>query len=261
MLPSAGRIACSRCFASEATFNRSVEERDGWRITNNPLAWGSREPKVIVLGFSKGPNQIQKLLYSHHNDIAYAGSRKNVGKILAGVGLLSEAPDNSSVISHLIAEREGPYHFGSLVRCTVERREGDVWKGSGGGMLDKFVATPFGDRITKNCCDEFLKEVKAPLVVMFGLGTGLNYVRSCKKLFEAVLGGSWRSINEVAYTNGAINVVHVEHFASQGSLIPEWLGERGTDRHRYCTQARTAVKTALSEADLASLRDYASRFA
>lgn len=34
-----------------------------------------------------------------------------------------------------------------------------------------------------------------------------------------------REINEIAYEDDRITVVHVEHFASQGDLIPQWLGE------------------------------------
>jgi len=30
----------------------------------------------------------------------------------------------------------------------------------------------------------------------------------------------------IPYTDGQITVVHVEHFASRGNLIPNWLGER-----------------------------------
>ncbi|MGC5198540.1 hypothetical protein, partial [Aphanothece microscopica] len=109
-----------------------------------------------------------------------------------------------------------------------------------------------------NCCSEFLKSTTAPLVVMFGLGSRLNYVQACKALFSKVLGGSWRSVNEVAYTNGALTVVHVEHFASQGRLIPEWLGQLNTARHQYCVQAREAIKAALSPQDLSNVRNHAA---
>ena len=30
--------------------------------------------------------------------------------------------------------------------------------------------------------------------------------------------------NQVAYTDGSVVVVHVEHFAAQGALVPDWLG-------------------------------------
>jgi hypothetical protein len=40
-------------------------------------------------------------------------------------------------------------------------------------------------------------------------------------------------------------VVHVEHFASQGALIPNWLGERDHPRAEYGRLAREATDQAL----------------
>lgn len=78
-LPSHGRVDCSICF-EEATpqFDHSYAEGDSWRIKSNPLSWGSAQPEVLVLGFSKGPIQSGALAQTHHDDIAYKGGRTNV---------------------------------------------------------------------------------------------------------------------------------------------------------------------------------------
>lgn len=58
-----------------------------------------------------------------------------------------------------------------------------------------------------------------------------------------------RKVNEVAYEDEGVVVVHVEHFRSQGNLIPKWLGdgEHTRDpRSRLGQQAREAVNCALS---------------
>ena len=87
-LPEHGRIECTDCFSQKAvTFDHSKESDAGWRITANPLAWGNRTAEVVVLGFSKGPTQAGALASTPHNESAYMGSRLNVGKILAHVGL------------------------------------------------------------------------------------------------------------------------------------------------------------------------------
>ena len=57
-----------------------------------------------------------------HDEIAYKGSRGNLGKILKHVGLLKSqvGEDLGQLVSRLIANRHGRFHFGSLIRCTVE---------------------------------------------------------------------------------------------------------------------------------------------
>jgi hypothetical protein len=124
----------------------------------------------------------------------------------------------------------------------------NAWKGSGGGMLDKFVATNFGKAVSANCTAQFLKKLptKTKLVVMFGMGSKLNYVGESFELLKKVRGGQWHMINDVAYTDGKVTVVHVEHFASQGALIPQWLGERNHERSRYGVMAAEAVASTMN---------------
>ena len=251
-LPVHGRVSCTRCFSGcgPVEFD-STQRGDGdWRITNNPLSWGNAQPEVVVLGFSKGPTQAGALGRSAHDEIAYKGSRGNVAKILAHVGLLQceSQEDPKAAVDALIADRQGRFHFGSLVRCTVERREKDIWKGSGGGMLDKFNATLFGRDVAANCTKQFLGGLPSStrLIVMFGMGSKGNYVRASFDLYQRARPGPWRWINDVAYTDGAITVVHVEHFASQGPLIPQWLGERDHPRQRLGAMAQSAIRVALA---------------
>ena len=53
-------------------------------------------------------------------------------------------------------------------------------------------------------------------------------------------------INEVAYSNGKVTFVHVEHFKSQGALIPNWLGINDHPRARLGRLAKEAVQQALA---------------
>lgn len=247
-LPSHGRVPCSLCHSSSAPqFDVTKRTEGDWRITANPLSWGSTAPEVVVLGFSKGPTQAGALTTTPHDEIAYKGSRLNVGKILAHIGLIpaSSPAELKKVVDNLIADRSGRLHFASLVRCTVERfdRKSASWKGSGGRMLDKFLATPFGNSVATNCATTFLHDLpqETRLVVMFGLGSNLNYVSSAYWLFRRARPGSWKKINSVSYTDGVITVVHVEHFASQGALIPNWLGENDHPRSSLGRLSKAAV--------------------
>lgn len=248
-LPSHGRVSCSLCHGDSAPqFDVSKRTEGDWRITANPLSWGSTRPEIVVLGFSKGPTQAGALASTPHDQIAYKGSRLSVGKILAHVGLIpGDEPEKlRKHVDRLIADKSGRFHFASLIRCTVERydRKSTSWKGSGGGMLDKFIATPFGTSVATNCTTTFLRDLpeETRLVVMFGLGTGMNYVTSAYGLFRRARPGNWKMINSVAYTDGNITVVHVEHFASQGALIPNWLGENSHPRANLGRLSKAAVE-------------------
>lgn len=252
VLPEHGRVPCSVCFhPRQIEFDRTRLEGDGWRITANPLAWGNSRPEVVVLGFSKGPTQAGALARAPHEHIAYKGSRKNVGKILAHVGLLRPSdPDTlAGEVDRLIADQAGRFHFASFIRCTVERFDSkkNQWSGSGGGMLDRFLQTDFGARVAGNCSRQFLAQLpdSVKLVLMFGLGTKLNYVDAAYSQFRKVRGGAWRWLNQVAYTDDKIVVVHLEHFASQGPLIPNWLSELIHPRGELGIQARQAVSATL----------------
>jgi hypothetical protein len=194
------------------------------------------------------------LTASRHEDIPFKGSRKAVGKILAHIGLIprGDADTLKRTIDQLLDDKVGRFHFGSLIRCTVERHDSEsrTWKGSGGGMLDRFVATPFGQEVAGRCTKRFLADLPMAtrLVVLFGLGTRLKYVAAARKLIERARPGNWRTLNEVAYTDGKVTFVHVEHFASQGALIPNWLGENNHARARLGILAREAVQHALGSA-------------
>lgn len=160
-------------------------------------------------------------------------------------------------MDRLIADRNGRFAWGSLIRCTVQRNEGGEWKGSGGGMLDRFVATSFGRDIAGNCASRFLGKLpsETKLVILFGLGTKNGYVSEARKLIQrARPSRAWRTVNEVAYADDAITFVHVEHFASQGRLIPDWCGEPNPKKGNAIS-GRAMLGQYAFEAVQAALRD------
>src|SRR5437764_5551522 len=88
-LPDHGRIACSLCHGGGAIiFDRTQRTQENWRITANPLGWGNPNAEIVLLGFSKGPTQASSLAATPHDEIAYKGSRLQVGKILVHLGLI-----------------------------------------------------------------------------------------------------------------------------------------------------------------------------
>ena len=79
-------------------------------------------------------------------------------------------------------------------------RKANIWKGSGGGMLDKFMAAPFGKEVAGQCTSRFLSDLPRAtrLAILFGLGTRGNYVTAARALIQKARGGTWRTVNEVA---------------------------------------------------------------
>ena len=247
-LPTHGRVQCAICHEGKTYgFDQTVTGDGDWRITNNPLAWGCSEPEVVVLGFSKGPTQAGALASAAHDQIAFKGGRTNLAKILHHLRLI-ERPD-STIVDQAISDRSGKFHFGSLVRCTVERQDARKgWTGTGGGMLDRFVETDFGRLVVTSCAKAHLSRLPARtrVVIMLGLGSNLGYVRAARAAIEQARPGRWRTLSEVAYADEQIVVVHTEHFQSQGALLPNWLSEDRHPRGRWGLMAREAVARAMA---------------
>ena len=52
-LPPHGHIACRRCFTADGPSQMIGK----WQMVNDPTAWGSTTPVILILGFSKGFTQ------------------------------------------------------------------------------------------------------------------------------------------------------------------------------------------------------------
>lgn len=130
--PEHGRMACTACFSGEqAEWGRAEQAVDGWMLEHNPLHWGASNPRILVLGFSKGARQSKALLDTPVNDIPYRGFRTNLSKALQVLGLLSA---DDRVDSHIHAD-EPDWAFASMSRCSISaidpetgesRKSGDV---------------------------------------------------------------------------------------------------------------------------------------
>ena len=253
-LPAQGASIASSC-GYVTGFNRPayVSDDKAWCIRWNPLAWGNVEPEILVLGFSKGPTQVcalEKPEYQHDR-IAFMRSLPQVGKILAHIEVVCvpEDGDYGKMIYHHICNRNGRFHFGSLVRCAVERKdEKGGWKG-GHGKLDEFLNSDFGKEVAGNCASQFLCKLpaKTKLVIVFGCDT--DYIQAVRKLIQDTRGRKLNEMKEVAYTDGKVTFVHVVHFTAPYDEIPDWLGENDSndeEKGRRGRLAKEVVKLALA---------------
>lgn len=218
-LPKHGRIACGRCFGGNSVDwgHTSYEPGDGWSVINNPMAWGSRTPSILVLGFSKGGNQNDEILERHHNEVAFRGGRANLSKILETLGL----KPSHRTIDQLIAEPQGDFAFGSLVRCSVKKRDGDGWLMSGKDIMSSCLRDRQMGTVISNCISEFLSDLPASVRLVVMLGNDIKYIEGCYSAISENRPGTKR-INAVAYGDERVVFAHAVHFKAQGATIPEW---------------------------------------
>lgn len=119
LFPTHGRIACRLCW--EDLPGKVVHEFTGgqFQFRNNPGAWGGRNPKIAVLGQTKGMTQSDLVDASRpgpsFDAAAFAGSRPALLSILKGIGLCG----GISSLDHLMKEDCLDWHWGSLIRCSL----------------------------------------------------------------------------------------------------------------------------------------------
>jgi len=220
LLPAHGRISCGYCFpGGKAEWGRSSAESAGWRLDNNPMAWGSRNPKILVLGFSKGPRQSDDLVTRRHEDIAFAGGRKNLQMILAALGIMPKG----ITVDQLIANPNGDYAFGSLIRCSVSKFDDNrgVWLKTGKEITSSCLRDPASAIVAQQCAKRFLSHLPPRLRLVIMLGNDIRYIEGCRSTIMNVRAGT-REFNSVAYRDSQVMFVHAVHFAAQGAIVPDW---------------------------------------
>jgi hypothetical protein len=83
-----GKIYCHDCFKGSRS---QIKPHPKWLLRNDPGAWGSQQPAILILGFSKGATQTDIYQHGSFDDIAFGGvqTRCNLTNILHSVNLLS----------------------------------------------------------------------------------------------------------------------------------------------------------------------------
>jgi len=172
-----------------------------------------------VLGFSKGPTQVKAYDNGPFEEVAFAGSRERLKKILLTLGLLHETEN----IDLKFREEEKELAFASLIRCSIARIDEKTLKViTGGPMILKAFQEPEPKRLITNCAKQFLESlpVRLRLIVMLGVQDG--YISECRKLMNELYQGQIKSINPVAYSNSQMMFVHATHPSPQNGWFDKW---------------------------------------
>jgi hypothetical protein len=201
--PTHGPISCTSCFPHGFVPSGSLVA-DGWRIDNNPGYWGSSEPEVLVLGFSKGANQSRSMPF---DQVAFNNARSNLREILTALRIVGPADD----IDACFTSAGTKLGFASIIRCGLGM-EIEPGKYATSGDVVRTAVSP-GSPVRKffdNCTRRFLGALPKSVITVVFLGLDRPYVEAVYERMKE-LHPSIRRLSELAYSTEMTTFVHVVH--------------------------------------------------
>jgi hypothetical protein len=220
-LPPHGRITCRKCFTTE----RDVEEIALWQAVNDPGAWGSDQPTVLVLGFSKGFTQADAYRSGNFEAIPFKKMRPRLTDALRRLGVLS----STEIIDTKFSAAESDFAFGSLVRCSLSRlNEKERKRECTGAVMPKAFTEPVRVMV-RRCAETYLTNLPASLRLVIMLGSGDPYIEGCRNLVQSIYGAGFENINEVAYQTPGVVWIHIAHPSGMNGFFKPWMNGSQSD--------------------------------
>jgi hypothetical protein len=222
MLSTHGKISCRACFANAQ--GDVVTPHPAWRMVNDPGAWGSSNPDFLVLGFSKGATQAGIYKKKRFEDIAFAGMRPRLTQALQAMGVLTDRETSDQKIS----DPESNVAFGSLIRCSVSRRDEkataksgtDVYACTGPLISKSFDEIP---NIVRTCALTYLTSLPKSVRIVFFLGNTDSYVKNCQRLIQDMFPGDFFRFNSMAVKADGRFWIHLAHPSRLNGHFNDWL--------------------------------------
>jgi hypothetical protein len=185
-----GPMACERCWLGCKTREKFVGPNDKYRIVNDPGYWGATNPRVLVLGMSKGNTQASVMNDSYADGtfdmVAFMGFRDRLLKVLHAMGLMHK---DTSIDHHLTAQ-ETDWGFASILRCSLTVKtynpKKNIWQYSAesGGVISS-MKNEFQPWMV-NCIDEHLTRLSKRTRLVIMLGNAENYFKALEPAMRAV---------------------------------------------------------------------------
>lgn len=240
-LPPHGPMSCRRCFPG--SINTPLI-RGRWQAINDPGAWGSQTPRVLVLGFSKGFTQANAYANGNFEDIPFKGMRRRLTEMLQSLGVLPETDE----VGGKFAPGEKDFAFGSLVRCSLARRDNSGKLGCTGPIMPKAFVEEVAS-VTRTCAETYLTKIPDRTKLVLMLGTADSYVGSCMALIRSLHPSTFGRLNSMSYRASGSVFVHVSHPSGSNGHHSAWMsGGAGTKSGAKRKQAEVGVQAALGVA-------------
>lgn len=238
-LPSHGPIHCRKCWGG--TSENILTTPDGrFRVVNDPGAWGSSDPEVLVLGISKGFTQAREFARGEFDSVPFKNCRQRLKAILVSVGLMNAGTN----IDAAMTAAESRYAWGSVVRCSLSG-----WNASkgafGAGTPQVLPAFKHQDarRFLDGCTRRFLAELPRRTKVVCLLGNDDRYIETLAAVLNGMHKGQYQRVNPVVHRVGGTLWVHVAHPSPGNGYFSAFLNDpasSGQGRKRHLAQ--TAIQ-------------------
>ncbi len=209
-----GWQACRNCHST----NSDLRVEGPWHLRANPGYWGTSEPKVLVLGFSKGATQISASQSGNFDGVAFAGMRPRLRQVLdaLGIDLGTESVDQAlSASSRWLGAA-------SLIRCGLSL-DIDGKLTTSGTIMPKAASAAFTRQVMRSCVEQHLSPLPASVEKVVMLGTTDAYIKGVKALMADQF-ADYREINEVAFTAQGRIWVFAAHPSPANGEFKHWLG-------------------------------------
>ena len=250
MLPAHGRIDCRQCL-SGCDYTQEMDSR--FLVTNNPCAWGSQNPMVMVLGQTKGATQNEALDEAHSEEdftrVAFDGSRPALFALLRSLGLCMHVQN----LDPLFEETENDWHWGSFIRCSVMGKSSKKpgWH-SGSPEVSPLYKAPEAGALPRTCVKEHLSTLPPRLKLVLMLGNSNAHIKNVQSALAQTHSIVKIPKNEMAYIAGGVMWVHILHPSPAAIAYRQQFiaADPRTTQGVKALQARAAINMALKGADL-----------
>lgn len=204
---------CRKCF----TDSESTLALGDWRLVNNPGYYGSSDPEILVLGFSKGANQNRVAAKGNFDEIAFAKARHRLTAVLDALKVM---PADRG-IDDLMTAREKKFGIASLVRCSFCKMKGGTCKTSGDVIPSAFTNVSTLE-IIQRCTSTFLGNLSTSVRLVILLGTQEAYINKTKLAFMEIY-PDFRSLNPVAFRGGGALWIYAAHPSPGNGHFESWI--------------------------------------
>jgi hypothetical protein len=233
-LPPHGRIACRSCFSGDG----EIQAIGKWQMVNDPGAWGSATPKILVLGFSKGFTQASAYRTGRFEDIPFKDMRPRLTEELRLLGVLGPA---ESVDGKMVPS-ERDLAFGSLVRCSLSRMNDNSSLECTGKVMPKAFNEEISSRL-RRCAEAFLTLLPPTVRLVLMLGTTDSYVEGCRGVIRSLYGPRFSDINSISYRTDDVVWTHISHPSGLNGHHPAWMaGDPSSKPGRKRNLAMDAIR-------------------
>lgn len=208
-----GWQACRACHAP----GQDLHIENEWHLRANPGYWGSSSPKILVLGFSKGANQIAAAASGDFDGVAFVKMRLRLQQVLDTLGIDLEG----QTIDQALSAEGRVLGAASLIRCGLSlMKDGKLV--TSGTIMPMAARSPFTRHVMATCVSHHLYPLPVSVQTVVLLGTTDAYVKSVKDLMRGRF-SDYRDINHVVFSAQGRLWVFAAHPSPANGEFGNWL--------------------------------------